>query len=184
MKYKTCTLCNNLKSFSEYHKGKGYKDGIRSYCKSCAKEMNRKRYAEKKDHIAKVNAEWAKNNPEKRRKITQKYKAKNREKLNKKTREWFRKNPEKLRGYLAKRRAQRLNATPKWLSKEDLKRIDDIYTSAKVLGEKFKVNYHVDHIIPLNGENVCGLHVPWNLQLLEASLNIAKGNSCKKSKFW
>jgi hypothetical protein len=169
MKYKTCTLCNNLKPLSEYHKGKGYKDGIKSYCKSCAKEMN---------------SNWAKNNPEKRRKITQKYKAKNREKLNKKTREWFRKNPEKLRGYLAKRRAQRLNATPKWLSKEDLKRIDDIYTSAKVLGEKFKVNYHVDHIIPLNGENVCGLHVPWNLQLLEASLNIAKGNSCKKSKFW
>lgn len=59
------------------------------------------------------------------------------------------------------------NATPPWVDRAELKRI---YELAAWLGMQ------VDHIHPLKGRNFCGLHVPWNLQLLTASENAAKGN--------
>ena len=70
----------------------------------------------------------------------------------------------------------RKQATPYWLSKMHKIEIEDIYWCARemerILGEKF----HVDHIVPINGKNVCGLHVPWNLQILTVEENLKKGN--------
>ena len=70
---------------------------------------------------------------------------------------WRNENRGKTRATSAKRRARKLNATPIWA---DLKAIQSIYERASEQG------LTVDHIIPLQGENVCGLHVPLNLQLL------------------
>ena len=83
--------------------------------------------------------------------------------------------PERHAHYEALRRARKRNATPAWLTKDQLQEIKDMYARCNEMSDD-KTQYHVDHILPLKGENVCGLHVPWNLQILEASKNISKSN--------
>ncbi len=75
----------------------------------------------------------------------------------------------KRRHYEAVRRARKLQATPKWLTKTQLKEIKTIYLNCPDHCE-------VDHIIPLKGKEVSGLHVPWNLQYLPGVINRIKHN--------
>jgi hypothetical protein len=81
-----------------------------------------------------------------------------------------------------KRRALKNGATPKWLNAWQIMEMAFMYQKARDLREKTGLSYHVDHIVPLKGSNryyyhaVCGLHVPWNLQILEDDLNVWKNN--------
>lgn len=70
----------------------------------------------------------------------------------------------------ATRRAVCKNATPKWLTAEQKQDIKRMYLNVPD-------GCHVDHIVPLKGKNVCGLNVPWNLQYLQACVNLVKGNT-------
>lgn len=77
----------------------------------------------------------------------------------------------------AKYRASQLQRTPKWLSESQLTEIKDFYKKAVQMGKQTGIKYHVDHIVPLQGTNVSGLHVPWNLQILTALENCTKKNT-------
>jgi 5-methylcytosine-specific restriction endonuclease McrA len=59
-------------------------------------------------------------------------------------------------------------------NKDIQKQIRNIYSSAKKMAKEFGVKLHVDHIIPLKGKDVCGLHTPWNLQVTSAKYNTSK----------
>lgn len=94
---------------------------------------------------------------------------KNPEAAKARARAWGRAHPEYLRHQLARRRAAMMQAMPGWLTDQHLAEIRDIYATTPDCCE-------VDHIVPLRGKNVCGLHVPWNLQHLEKAANRSKGN--------
>ncbi len=76
--------------------------------------------------------------------------------------------------HVALRHARKLQAIPKWVGKKELEQIKFIYKSRKK-------GYHVDHIIPLKGINVCGLHVENNLRIIKAKYNMSKGNKLIES---
>lgn len=104
------------------------------------------------------------------------YRELNSEKIKDTVRKYHIKNMDLVNSITARRRAAKLQATPKWLTKEQLKEIRFFYTKAKLMEKETGIKYHVDHIIPLQGEKVRGLHVPWNLQILTAEENIRKKN--------
>ena len=81
------------------------------------------------------------------------------------TKQWKRDNWATYKVYLASRKSRVKLATPKWA---DRLKIQEVYANCPD-------GYHVDHIVPLNGKIVSGLHVPWNLQHLKASVNLSKG---------
>jgi len=85
-------------------------------------------------------------------------------------------NPGKINARNRKRKLSKLQATPKWLTKSQLLQIEAIYIEAARLTKETGIPNHVDHIIPLHHSDICGLHVPCNLQILTATENLKKSN--------
>jgi 5-methylcytosine-specific restriction endonuclease McrA len=85
-------------------------------------------------------------------------------------------NPDLYKEFVNARRRRFRNATPKWLTAEQKMEIRLKYRLAIELSKKTGVRYAVDHIVPLFGESVCGLHVPWNLTVITQEENLKKYN--------
>ena len=112
-----------------------------------------------------------------RRVSGKKYRDNNQIKIKKAQKKYYESNKSLFYNYNAERRAKQLNATPTWLTCEHKAHIKRTYKLAQTMQEITGKKYHVDHIVPLNNQNICGLHVPWNLQVLQADLNLSKSNS-------
>lgn len=171
MKKNNCSICN---VFSELQEGNfSLKTGerlYRTYCKKCYKEKRDVQRAATKDEQNKRKKAWAIKNPEKVKEIKQKNRLKYKEKYTQQRSLWKKSNKTRVNIYTAKRRKRLQQATPKWLSEWDWFYIEELYHLSMLR------NQEVDHIIPLTNPIVCGLHVPWNLQLLSKSENSKKGN--------
>jgi len=84
--------------------------------------------------------------------------------------------PELYKEFVNMRRRRFRQATPKWLTEKDRMEIRLKYRLALEMTKATGVKYAVDHEIPLFGENVCGLHVPWNLRVMTQEENLRKAN--------
>ena len=89
---------------------------------------------------------------------------------------WKKQNKGIVNAGTAKRRSARLQRTPSWLTPIDFERIENEYKLAAILTNLWGESWHVDHIIPLQGKMVSGLHVPSNLQVLRGKDNVKKAN--------
>lgn len=89
---------------------------------------------------------------------------------------WAKNNVARVNAKNALRRSYKKQRTPKWLTEEHKKQILNFFIVARKLSVSNKIPLEVDHIIPLKGEIVSGLHVPWNLQILSKSKNCSKNN--------
>jgi len=76
----------------------------------------------------------------------------------------------------AKRKAAKINRTPAWLTEDDHWIIQQAYELAALRTKMFGFNWEVDHVLPLQGKMISGLHVPTNLQVIPATLNRQKNN--------
>lgn len=86
------------------------------------------------------------------------------------------KNPARVNIDASKRRASKLKRTPAWLTANQLKQIEAFYVEATRLSLLTGILHCVDHIVPLRGKVVSGLHVPWNLQVITEKENLTKSN--------
>ena len=178
-----CTRCDTIKELSEFHKNKDAALGVHSICKSCTSIYRKNKYAQNPKKELDRNEKWRLKNPEKYADIQRDHKRKLRKnetsnaRLKKNHKKWRDGHRGEVVARNAERKAAKIKATPKWLTKNQRKEITEFYTIAKDLRWLSEEPLHVDHIVPLKGENVCGLHVPWNLQILPQSMNCSKKNS-------
>lgn len=85
-------------------------------------------------------------------------------------------NPDMYRELVSLRRRRFRDATPKWLSPEQRMEIRLKYRLAIEMSRATGVRHAVDHEVPIQGEEVCGLHVPWNLRVITQEENLKKSN--------
>ena len=166
---KHCPKCNTDKPTDQFGIGKGRPDGLRPWCKSCHNATNKAWRDKNRTYYKDRHA----NDPERRKVYDAKYKDKNPNYI----KEYYERNRELFVGYVTKRRKRAAIAIPKWA---DRKKMRLVYKLASNLN-KFHgyEKYHVDHIVPLQGKLVTGLHVHNNLRIITAKANKEKKNKWK-----
>lgn len=128
------------------------------------------------DRVSKRYKAWVKENYDRKLANNRAYAERNWDRYLAISRRWKRRNPDQVKAIAAQRRAAELSRMPSWLSDDDKWIMREVYDLALQRSAATGVTWHVDHVVPLQGRNVSGLHVPWNLQVITGSENMRKGN--------
>lgn len=161
---KFCASCQQSKGLMDFHNDASKKDGLASTCKPCARARAVAAYGRNKEKAIARALEWVANN---------------RDLHNKKCNAWAKKNKAAVNARTARRYASKTQATPKFVleNADFLWMIREAYHLAKLREQVVGGKWEVDHIVPLRGTVVSGLHAPWNLQVVPMTANRRKSNS-------
>ena len=172
-----------------YDNGKPCKNGIfgmkktkqegKCFCSAC--------YKETKDRVVKWQEKKRRENgiaprslsqqtKQEKKEVYKKWLERNRAKINEQQRKWRQSNKEKLRPYQSAYNAIRWKRTSIPLAKLHLEQIVKVYEKRDYKTKQTGIEHHVDHVVPILGKNICGLHVPWNMQIIPAKQNRIKSN--------
>ncbi len=166
---KTCGKCGNVKPFNDFHKMVASPNGVAFKCKPCVNEDSEKW---RQDNPS-AHKQWYQENKEHKATYFLNWRAKNAEAEAARIARWAKANPAKVNALVAKRNAAKLKAVPAWA---DQSAIEQIYAEATKRTKETGERHEVDHIVPLQGKIVCGLHWAGNLQVLPKAQNISKHN--------
>lgn len=180
-----CKICRATQNAEFYQKNENKirlaKKEYRGINKETISEKAKEIYQQNRLSILTQKAIYYKNNRETILSRSNEYYKSNKERIIISKAAYAKKNADKLASRNAKRRAVLIQACPQWLSIKQLRRIEAFYRLAKYLTKKSNTPHEVDHIVPLKGKNVNGLHAPWNLQILTRYKNRQKSNRAGKS---
>lgn len=158
---KICNDCLEERPVADFSKNKARPDGKNPYCKSCVSRKNKESYEKHKQS---------------RLEKAQIYRDMNSGRIKRYLRGYQKDNRHKYAAHSAFRNKRVAEATPDWLTDLQRKEIESVYQEARRSTEETGVRHEVDHVVPVKSNLVCGLHVPWNLQVIPKSENIAKSN--------
>lgn len=173
---KQCNDCKQKVDLHLFAKDKRNKSGYAAICKACAVQRTLKSREANKDNYVAYQAKRSELDKERRKQYMKQYRKENKERIAAYNKQWMQDNRGRCAKRSAKRRALKLNATPLWANEAY---IADLYENAQEANNIFKdydIKFEVDHVIPLQGELVCGLHVENNLQILSQTENRSKSN--------
>jgi hypothetical protein len=203
---KQCIICSLTKPVTDFGKHATTADRLMQRCKTCQSAYNKQYRDGHKDRIKLLNRELSIKNADKRREVSRQWREDNPERRKKtltdlyqrhkeagtldqyygkrdpaeaaaRAKKWRKDNPARVAYNIAQARARRLQAIPKWVTKEERDAIKGIYEQCRQKTIDTGVPHQVDHIIPLVSDIACGLHCLANLQILTADENNSK--KCK-----
>ena len=181
---KRCSKCNVDKQLDLFSKCAANKDGFHRWCKECSKASKKEWYVKnaesERSKALKYHYENYEKNKERIIKTANEWQNRNKDRYKEIAKKCYEKTKNKKFAWQAFARAAKRNAVPKWIN-EDLKQeIQKFYVEARLKTRETGTKYEVDHIVPLMGKEVCGLHVPWNLRVITQFENRSKQNSFKE----